>query len=108
MLNNIENPQEFSTFTQDELENAATTYWGVNSDKKLSNNNMVERKKLGDVCTFNRGRTITAKDAVDGEICGEWRNQEDEQYELYAESYEIDNSKFKIGDKVKIIIVKEE
>ena len=29
---------------------------------------MVEWKKLGDVCTFNRGRTITAKDAVDGEI----------------------------------------
>ena len=29
---------------------------------------MVEWKKLGDVCTFNRGRTITAKDAVDGGI----------------------------------------
>lgn len=29
---------------------------------------MVEWKKLGEVCTFNRGRTITAKDAVDGEI----------------------------------------
>ena len=29
---------------------------------------MVEWKKLGEVCTFNRGRTITAKDAVDGDI----------------------------------------
>lgn len=29
---------------------------------------MVEWKKLGEVCTFNRGRTITAKDAVDGEV----------------------------------------
>ena len=29
---------------------------------------MVEWKKLGEVCTFNRGRTITAKDSVDGSI----------------------------------------
>ena len=29
---------------------------------------MVEWKKLGDVCTFNRGRTITAKDAVEGPV----------------------------------------
>ena len=29
---------------------------------------MVEWKKLGEVCTFNRGRTITAKDAVEGDI----------------------------------------
>ena len=29
---------------------------------------MVEWKKLGEVCTFNRGRTITAKDAVQGSI----------------------------------------
>ena len=29
---------------------------------------MVEWKKLGEVCTFNRGRTITAKDAIDGDI----------------------------------------
>ena len=29
---------------------------------------MVEWKKLGDVCTFNRGRTITAKNAVEGSI----------------------------------------
>ena len=29
---------------------------------------MVEWKKLGEVCSFNRGRTITAKDAIDGEI----------------------------------------
>lgn len=29
---------------------------------------MVEWKKLGDVCNFNRGNTITAKDAVDGPI----------------------------------------
>ena len=29
---------------------------------------MVEWKKLGDVCSFNRGRTITAKDAVDGDV----------------------------------------
>jgi type I restriction enzyme S subunit len=29
---------------------------------------MIEWKKLGEVCTFNRGRTITAKDAENGEI----------------------------------------
>ena len=29
---------------------------------------MVEWKKLGEVCAFNRGKTITAKDAVDGDI----------------------------------------
>ena len=29
---------------------------------------MVEWKKLGEVCTFNRGRTITAKDAIEGDI----------------------------------------
>lgn len=29
---------------------------------------MVEWKKLGEVCEFKRGRTITAKDAVDGDI----------------------------------------
>lgn len=29
---------------------------------------MVEWKKLGEVCAFNRGKTITAKDAVDGNI----------------------------------------
>ena len=29
---------------------------------------MVEWKKLGDVCSFNRGRTITAKDAIEGVV----------------------------------------
>ena len=29
---------------------------------------MVEWKKLGEICTFNRGNTITAKDAVEGNI----------------------------------------
>ena len=29
---------------------------------------MVEWKKLGEVCTFNRGKTITAKNAVEGNI----------------------------------------
>ena len=29
---------------------------------------MVEWKKLGEVCSFNRGKTITAKDAVEGSI----------------------------------------
>lgn len=29
---------------------------------------MVEWKKLGDVCSFNRGRTITAKDAIEGAV----------------------------------------
>ena len=29
---------------------------------------MVEWKKLGEVCSFNRGGTITAKDAVEGEV----------------------------------------
>ncbi len=29
---------------------------------------MVEWKKLGEVCSFNRGRTITAKDAIEGDV----------------------------------------
>ena len=29
---------------------------------------MVNWKKLGEVCTFNRGRTITAKGAIEGSI----------------------------------------
>lgn len=29
---------------------------------------MVEWKRLGEVCTFNRGKTITAKNAVDGDV----------------------------------------
>ncbi len=29
---------------------------------------MVEWKKLGEVCSFDRGRTITAKDAVEGDV----------------------------------------
>jgi len=29
---------------------------------------MVEWKKLGEVCSFNRGKTITAKDACDGDV----------------------------------------
>lgn len=31
-------------------------------------NNMVEWKKLDDVCTFKRGRTLTAKDAIKGTV----------------------------------------
>ena len=29
---------------------------------------MLEWKKLGEVCSFNRGKTITAKDACDGDV----------------------------------------
>ena len=29
---------------------------------------MVEWKRLGDICSFNRGRTITAKDAIEGDV----------------------------------------
>lgn len=49
------------------------------------------------------------KEAVEGHILGEIRNQEDEPYEIYAESDFLPlNGKFKMGDKVKLIIVKEE
>ena len=49
------------------------------------------------------------KEAVKGHILGEIRNQEDDPYEIYAESDFLPlNGKFKMGDKVKIIIVKEE
>lgn len=49
------------------------------------------------------------EEAVEGYILGEIRNQEDEPYEIYAESDFLPlNGKFKMGDKVKIIIVKEE
>ena len=49
------------------------------------------------------------KEAVEGHILGEIRNQEDEPYEIYAESDFLPlNGKFKMGDKVKLIIVKED
>lgn len=46
--------------------------------------------------------------AVDGVIVGNWRNQEDAPYELYAESYGLDLTKFKAGERVKIIIIKDD
>lgn len=49
------------------------------------------------------------KEAVEGHILGEIRNQEEKPYEIYAESDFLPlNGKFKMGDKVKIIIVKED
>ncbi len=48
-------------------------------------------------------------DAVEGEVIGEIRNQEYEPYEIYVESDFLPlNGKFKMGDKVKLIIVKED
>ena len=47
------------------------------------------------------------KDAVEGYIEGDQRNQEDEPYDVYAVSDSLDTTKFKIGDKVKVIIIKE-
>lgn len=47
------------------------------------------------------------KDAIEGYIEGDQRNQEDEPYDVYAVSDSLDTKKFKIGDKVKVIIVKE-
>lgn len=45
------------------------------------------------------------KDAVEGYIEGDQRNQEDEPYDVYAVSDSLDTTKFKIGDKVKVIIL---
>ena len=49
------------------------------------------------------------KEAVEGYILGETRNQEDKPYEIYAESDFLPlNGKFKMGDRVKLIIVKKD
>jgi hypothetical protein len=48
------------------------------------------------------------KEAVEGYIEGNWREQEDAPYELYAISDELDSTKYKIGDKVKLIILKDD
>lgn len=54
-------------------------------------------------------RNKMIEEAVEGHILGEIRNQEDEPYEIYAESDFLPlNGKFKMGDKVKLIIVKED
>ena len=47
------------------------------------------------------------KEAVEGQIEGDWREQEDAPYELYATSDELTSTKYKIGDKIKLIILKE-
>lgn len=49
------------------------------------------------------------KEAVEGEIRGDIRNQEEKPYQIWAESdYLPLDEKFEIGDKVHIIIVKED
>lgn len=47
------------------------------------------------------------KDAIEGFIEGEMGRQEDEPNEVYVVSDSLDTTKFKIGDKVKVIIIKE-
>ena len=47
------------------------------------------------------------KDAIEGFIEGELGRQEDEPNEVYVVSDSLDTTKFKIGDKVKVIIIKE-
>ena len=57
---------------------------------------------------YRRCREQMMKEAVEGDIEGNWREQEDAPYELYATSDELDSTKYKIGDKVKLIILKED
>lgn len=48
------------------------------------------------------------KDAVNGEIEGDWRNQEDAPYAIYAVSDSLPlDGEIKYGDKVKVVIIKE-
>lgn len=47
------------------------------------------------------------KDAVEGNIEGDQRNQEDEPYDIYAVSDSLNGANYKMGDKVKVIIIKE-
>ena len=56
---------------------------------------------------MNMEREKLMKDAINGWIEGDCREQEDEPYDVYAVSDSLDTTKFKIGDKVKVIIVKE-
>lgn len=49
------------------------------------------------------------KEAVEGEICGDIRNQEEKPYQIWVESDFLPlGEKFEIGDKVRIIVVKED
>lgn len=41
--------------------------------------------------TVWKEKQLLSKNSVDGEISGEWRNQESEPYELYAVSDELDS-----------------
>ena len=47
------------------------------------------------------------KDAIEGFIEVEMGRQENKPYDVYAVSDSLDTTKFKIGDKVKVIIIKE-
>lgn len=93
------------------------------SPKNKSVNNVLDEeldrfKKLhGPMATLERcakhfanwQKKIMMKDAVDGEIIGEIRNQEDEPYDIYAESDSLPLDGYvKYGDKVKMIIIKDE
>lgn len=59
------------------------------------------------IAAVELAREELKKDAIEGFIEGEMGRQEDEPNEVYVVSDSLDTTKFKIGDKVKVIIIKE-
>ena len=46
------------------------------------------------------------KEAVEGKIYGDIKDQEDEPYEIWAESYSLPKDKFHLHENVKLVIIK--
>lgn len=79
--------------------------------KEFAKNAYLDKHNL--VWMFKRGakwqKEQMMQKAVEGEIRGDIRSQEEEPYQIWAESDFLPlDEKFEIGDKVRIIIVKEE
>lgn len=80
----------------------AGSYWQMSKDGKILHNVICQSHEAGRIYE----RETSKNKAVDGVIRGEIRNQEDEPYELYAESDSLPlDGKFKMGDKVKLLII---
>ena len=83
----------------------AGSYWQMSKDGKILHNVLCQSHEAGRIYE----RETMKNKAVDGVIRGEIRSQEDEPYELYAESDSLPlDGEFKMGDEVRIILFKKE
>lgn len=86
--------------------------WQKEQDNIISRQAEAERIKTQQMC-YEKGQSDMKrqmmKEAVEGKIRGDIRNQEEKPYQIWAESdYLPLNEKFEIGDKVHVIIVNKE